>query len=124
MAPPTTTPSWTEIVDKAEIAVALCDTRLTDELVACAKESRFLTKVIGFDGTANHDAELDRDRRQGRDRGRAVRHPVDGRAGGLREGESISHQGHRFRWHRQPRRRAGPRSSTRPRSRSRCATPG
>ena len=31
-----------------------------DELVACAKESRFLTKVIGFDGTANHDAELDR----------------------------------------------------------------
>src|SRR5829696_1567078 len=50
----------TQIVDKAEIAVALCDTRLTDELVACAKESRFLTKVIGFDGTANHDAELDR----------------------------------------------------------------
>src|SRR5215203_6077697 len=60
MAPPTTTPSWTEIVDKAEITLALCDTRLMDELVACAKESRFLTKVIGFDGTANHDAELDR----------------------------------------------------------------
>ncbi len=38
----------------------MCDTRLMDELVACAKESRFLTKVIGFDGTANHDAELDR----------------------------------------------------------------
>ena len=49
-----------QIVDKAEIAIALCDTRLMDELVACAKESRFLTKVIGFDGTANHDAELDR----------------------------------------------------------------
>jgi 2-aminobenzoate-CoA ligase len=48
------------IVDKAEITLALCDTRLMDELVACAKESRFLTKVIGFDGTANHDAELDR----------------------------------------------------------------
>jgi 2-aminobenzoate-CoA ligase len=31
-----------------------------DELVACAKDSRFLKKVIGFDGTANHDAELDR----------------------------------------------------------------
>ena len=31
-----------------------------DELVACAKKSRFLNKVIGFDGTANHDAELDR----------------------------------------------------------------
>ena len=48
------------IIDKAEIMLALCDTRLMDELVACAKESRFLTKVIGFDGTANHDAELDR----------------------------------------------------------------
>ena len=31
-----------------------------DELVACAKDSRFLKQVIGFDGTANHDAELDR----------------------------------------------------------------
>ena len=49
-----------KIVDKAEIALALCDTRLMDELVACAKNSRFLQKVIGFDGTANHDAELDR----------------------------------------------------------------
>ena len=49
-----------KIVDKAEIGLALCDTRLMDELVACAKDSRFLTKVIGFDGTANHDAELDR----------------------------------------------------------------
>ena len=50
----------TEIVDKAEISLALCDTRLMDELVACAKDSRFLHKVVGFDGTANHDAELDR----------------------------------------------------------------
>jgi len=49
-----------KIVDKAEIGLALCDTRILDELVACAKDSRFLTKVIGFDGTANHDAELDR----------------------------------------------------------------
>jgi 2-aminobenzoate-CoA ligase len=49
-----------KIVDKAEIEFALCDTRLMDELVACAKDSRFLKKVIGFDGTANHDAELDR----------------------------------------------------------------
>jgi 2-aminobenzoate-CoA ligase len=49
-----------KIVDKAEIAFALCDTRLMDEMVACAKDSRFLQKVIGFDGTANHDAELDR----------------------------------------------------------------
>lgn len=50
----------TKIVDKAEIAVALCDTRLMDEMVACAKDSAFLKTVIGFDGTANHDAELDR----------------------------------------------------------------
>ncbi len=49
-----------QIVDKAEVSVALCDTRLMEEMVACAKESAFLTKVVGFDGTANHDAELDR----------------------------------------------------------------
>ncbi|MDT8857947.1 AMP-binding protein [Paracoccaceae bacterium Fryx2] len=48
------------IVDKAEISHALCDTRLMDELAVCAKGSRFLSTVIGFDGTANHDAELDR----------------------------------------------------------------
>ena len=50
----------TQIVDKAEIGIALCDTRLMDEMVACAKDSRFLKQVVGFDGTANHDAELDR----------------------------------------------------------------
>jgi len=50
----------TKIVDKAEIGVALCDTRLMDEMIACAKDSRFLKQVVGFDGTANHDAELDR----------------------------------------------------------------
>ncbi|HYD05010.1 MAG TPA: AMP-binding protein, partial [Reyranella sp.] len=49
-----------QIVDKAEIGLALCDTRIKDELVACAKDSRFLKQVVGFDGTANHDAELDR----------------------------------------------------------------
>ena len=49
-----------QIVDKAEIEFALCDTRLMDEIVACAKDSKFLRKVIGFDGTSNHDAELDR----------------------------------------------------------------
>ncbi|MBZ9684179.1 MULTISPECIES: AMP-binding protein [unclassified Mesorhizobium] len=50
----------TKIVDKAEITTALCDTRLMDEMTACAKDSAFLKQVIGFDGTANHDAELDR----------------------------------------------------------------
>jgi len=49
-----------KIVDKAEIGLALCDTRLMDEMVTCAKGSRFLRAVVGFDGTANHDAELDR----------------------------------------------------------------
>jgi len=49
-----------KIVDKAQIGLALCDTRILDEMVACAKNSRFLKNVIGFDGTANHDAELDR----------------------------------------------------------------
>ncbi|EAR52095.1 benzoate-coenzyme A ligase [Oceanicola granulosus HTCC2516] len=47
-------------VDKAEISHALCDTRLMDELTACAKDSAFLKTVVGFDGTSNHDAELDR----------------------------------------------------------------
>ncbi|MGF9692429.1 AMP-binding protein [Rhizobium sp. 0TCS1.26] len=47
-------------IDKAEISMALCDTRLMDELVAAAKDSKYLKQVIGFDGTANHDAELDR----------------------------------------------------------------
>ena len=49
-----------QIVDKAEIGMALCDTRLMEELVTCAKTSRYLKSVVGFDGTANHDAELDR----------------------------------------------------------------
>lgn len=49
-----------KIVDKAQISLALCDTRLMDEMVYCAKDSDFLEKVVGFDGTANHDAELDR----------------------------------------------------------------
>ncbi len=49
-----------KIVDKAEVALALCDTRLMDELATCAKTSKYLKQVIGFDGTANHDAELDR----------------------------------------------------------------
>ena len=48
------------MIDKAEIGFALCDTRHMDELVAAAKTSRHLKKVIGFDGTANFDAELDR----------------------------------------------------------------
>ncbi|AXK81975.1 benzoate-CoA ligase family protein [Pseudolabrys taiwanensis] len=49
-----------KIVDKAEISLALCDSRIADELIACAKDSKFLKQVVSFDGTSNHDAELDR----------------------------------------------------------------
>ncbi|MBT3143295.1 2-aminobenzoate-CoA ligase [Phaeobacter gallaeciensis] len=48
------------IIDKAEITHALCDTRLMEDMVQCAKKSKFLKSVVGFDGTSNHDAELDR----------------------------------------------------------------
>ena len=48
------------IVNKAQVSHALCDTRLLEELVTCAKTSAHLKTVVGFDGTANHDAELDR----------------------------------------------------------------
>ncbi|MEM7043810.1 MAG: AMP-binding protein [Pseudomonadota bacterium] len=47
-------------VDRAEISLALCDTRLMDEMIACAKDNAWLETVVGFDGTSNHDAELDR----------------------------------------------------------------
>jgi 2-aminobenzoate-CoA ligase len=57
----------TQIVDKAQVSLALCDTRLMDELVACAKTSAHLKSIIGFDGTASQDAELDR---------AALRHPA------------------------------------------------
>jgi len=49
-----------KIVDKAEISLALCDSRIADELISCAKDSKFLKQVVSFDGTSNHDAELDR----------------------------------------------------------------
>ena len=47
-------------VEKASVTHALCDTRLMDEMIACAKTSDSLKMVVGFDGTASHDAELDR----------------------------------------------------------------
>ncbi|MFU8882828.1 MAG: AMP-binding protein [Rhodobacterales bacterium] len=49
-----------KIVDKARITHALCDTRLMEEMEACAAGSAFLHRVVGFDGTSNHEAELDR----------------------------------------------------------------
>ena len=47
-------------VDKAQITFALCDTRLMDEMDACVDQNSILKRVMGFDGTSNHDAELDR----------------------------------------------------------------
>lgn len=49
-----------QIVDLANIKLALCDTRLMDEMHICAQTSDILKQVVGFDGTANFDAELDR----------------------------------------------------------------
>lgn len=49
-----------KIIDKARITFALCDTRLMDEMTEAALRSDVLQTVIGFDGSANHDAELDR----------------------------------------------------------------
>ena len=49
-----------KIIDKAEISLALTDSRIADEPVASAKSSRYLKQVVSFDGTSNHDAELDR----------------------------------------------------------------
>ena len=49
----------TKIADKAEIGLALCDSRIADELTASADASRVLDQVVVFDGTSNHDAELD-----------------------------------------------------------------
>ncbi|WP_171131127.1 MULTISPECIES: AMP-binding protein [unclassified Ruegeria] len=46
-------------VELAEITYALCDTRLMDEMELCAAACLGL-RVMGFDGTSNHDAELDR----------------------------------------------------------------
>jgi 2-aminobenzoate-CoA ligase len=50
----------TKIIDKAEISLALVDARLTAEITAAASTSTFLKRVVAFDGSANHDAELDR----------------------------------------------------------------
>ena len=46
-------------VAKAEIGFALCDSRLMEEMDACAAKCPGL-RVVAFDGSSNHDAELDR----------------------------------------------------------------
>ncbi len=49
-----------QIVDKAEVKLALCDLRLMVEMELCLERSSFLTQIVGFDGTANFAGELDR----------------------------------------------------------------
>ena len=49
-----------KLIDKAQVSHALCDRRLMEELVSAQEGSKYLKQVIAFDGTANHDAELDR----------------------------------------------------------------
>ena len=48
------------IIDMAEVKLALCDSRMMDELVQASAASKHALQVVSFDGTANHDSELDR----------------------------------------------------------------
>ncbi|MFV0280292.1 MAG: AMP-binding protein [Rhodoblastus sp.] len=50
----------TQVIDKAEISLALVDSRLAEELETAAASSKFLKRIVHFDGSANHEAELDR----------------------------------------------------------------
>jgi 2-aminobenzoate-CoA ligase len=49
-----------QTLEKAEVSLALCDARMTDELIPCLGEINFLNKIITFDGTAGQEEELDR----------------------------------------------------------------
>ncbi|KZL17720.1 Benzoate--CoA ligase [Pseudovibrio axinellae] len=49
-----------QIVDKAEIKLALCDVRLMDEMELCREQNDHLMSVVSFDGTANFAGELDK----------------------------------------------------------------
>ena len=49
----------TKIIDKAEIALALCDSRMLHELEVASGNSSHLRQIVPFDGTRNHEAELD-----------------------------------------------------------------
>lgn len=48
-----------QIVDIAQITHALCDTRLMAEIEEVEETNNVLTHIMGFDGTRNHEAELD-----------------------------------------------------------------
>ena len=49
-----------KIIDKAEIRHALCDSRMLEEITPCIEDGGcLLERVVAFDGTSNHEAELD-----------------------------------------------------------------
>lgn len=47
------------ITDKAQISRALYGTRLMDEPAICTTSNLWLKTMVGFDGTSNHNADLD-----------------------------------------------------------------
>lgn len=49
----------TKVIEKAQVEFALCDSRMLDELETCLTNGSGLKKLVAFDGTSNHDAELD-----------------------------------------------------------------
>ena len=48
-----------KIIDKAKIGLALCDSRMQGELEVAGGDGRYLKRIVAFDGTRNHEAELD-----------------------------------------------------------------
>ncbi|MFK8084202.1 MAG: AMP-binding protein [Granulosicoccus sp.] len=49
-----------QIVNIAEVSHALCDSRLLSEIEAVKQDSKTLSHLMSFDGSQNHDSELDR----------------------------------------------------------------
>ncbi|HRK25289.1 MAG TPA: AMP-binding protein [Beijerinckiaceae bacterium] len=49
-----------KVIDKGRITLALTDSRMAEELIAAQALAPMLKRVVAFDGTSNHDAELDR----------------------------------------------------------------
>ncbi|MFC0199278.1 benzoate-CoA ligase family protein [Paracoccus rhizosphaerae] len=46
--------------EKAQVALALCDMRMLDEMEACLADSAHLKRIVAFDGTKGLEGELDR----------------------------------------------------------------
>ncbi len=48
-----------QIIDKAEICLALCDVRLMDEMEACAKDNAYVQRIVSFGGGPGEVGELE-----------------------------------------------------------------